>query len=260
MTYIFTNGNYFSGIILKKIFAEQSELKVIIVTGDYFGDSKLKGLLTSLKKNPIRFIMYKAFVFFGISLTKIFRPGNYSVIDLCKDHKIEYIKVTSINSEQVSKILLKDSPRYLISVSCPQHIKNNILSLFESSINIHSSLLPSYAGLAPYFWVLYNNEKITGTTVHYMVSKLDEGNILVQKELNINYNWSMFQLFYQLSLLGSYCISDGYNMMKVGEKGMRQELSNKSYYSNPTRKQLSLFYKQKKSLIKLKELFSILPI
>ena len=55
-------------------------------------------------------------------------------------------------------------------------------------INIHPSLLPKFKGLDTYRRVLENKEKYTGCTVHYVSSKLDSGNIILQKKILIRKN------------------------------------------------------------------------
>jgi folate-dependent phosphoribosylglycinamide formyltransferase PurN len=52
-------------------------------------------------------------------------------------------------------------------------------------INIHPSLLPKYKGLNTFKRVLYNNEKLTGCTVHYVNKKLDAGKIILKKKVFI---------------------------------------------------------------------------
>lgn len=53
-------------------------------------------------------------------------------------------------------------------------------------INIHTSLLPKYRGASPIQSALLNNEKETGITIMKMDVGLDTGNILKQKEIEIN--------------------------------------------------------------------------
>ena len=52
-------------------------------------------------------------------------------------------------------------------------------------VNIHPSLLPRFKGLNTHKRVLKNKEKYTGCTVHYVNSKLDSGNVILQKRILI---------------------------------------------------------------------------
>ena len=53
-------------------------------------------------------------------------------------------------------------------------------------INIHPSLLPEYKGLNTHRRVLENNEIKTGCTVHYVNQEMDGGEVILQREVDIN--------------------------------------------------------------------------
>jgi methionyl-tRNA formyltransferase len=54
------------------------------------------------------------------------------------------------------------------------------------TFNLHASLLPQYRGAAPINWAVINGETKTGVTTFLLNDKIDEGNILLQKEVEIN--------------------------------------------------------------------------
>jgi methionyl-tRNA formyltransferase len=53
-------------------------------------------------------------------------------------------------------------------------------------INCHAGNLPFYRGRSPLNWVLINDEKFFGITVHYVNQKIDRGDIILQKKYSIN--------------------------------------------------------------------------
>ena len=55
-------------------------------------------------------------------------------------------------------------------------------------INIHPSLLPKYKGLNTHRRAIENNEAVAGCTVHYVNENLDDGEIVLQKEVKIDNN------------------------------------------------------------------------
>lgn len=61
--------------------------------------------------------------------------------------------------------------------------------LFEmprlGTFNLHASLLPDYRGAAPINYAIINGEKKTGATTFFINEKIDEGNILLQEEIEI---------------------------------------------------------------------------
>lgn len=56
------------------------------------------------------------------------------------------------------------------------------------TFNLHASLLPQYRGAAPINWAVINGESKTGITTFLLDENIDEGNILLQKEVEININ------------------------------------------------------------------------
>ncbi|WP_426481757.1 methionyl-tRNA formyltransferase [Chryseobacterium sp. R2ACT005] len=61
--------------------------------------------------------------------------------------------------------------------------------LFEmpkmGTFNLHASLLPDYRGAAPINYAVINGEKKSGATTFFINEKIDEGNILLQQEIEI---------------------------------------------------------------------------
>ena len=56
------------------------------------------------------------------------------------------------------------------------------------SINLHQGLAPYYRGGPPVFWELYNGETEVGLTVHFVASKVDSGEIILQETVPLNYD------------------------------------------------------------------------
>ncbi|MCL6106553.1 MAG: hypothetical protein M1309_04310 [Actinobacteria bacterium] len=235
---VITNGNYFARLILRGLIRNRSEniAGIYLVTGQQGKESGIMTLAKLLKKCGWRYFLYKAstyFVFIGAGL--IDRKRKYFVDQLAREYKIPVTRVNDINCISTEQEIRGLSPDIIISVSCNQRIQENILSLSRlASINIHSSLLPSYAGLAPYYWVLVNGEQFTGTTVHKMEIEFDTGNIIRQSKTRIYPDDSVFSLFYRLGLMGEKILQDAVSAVEHGFAGEAQAAENHSYYSWPT--------------------------
>ena len=63
--------------------------------------------------------------------------------------------------------------------------KNFIKNFNGKILNIHPSLLPKFKGLDTHKRAIKNKEKFSGCTVHYVNSKLDSGEIILQKKVRI---------------------------------------------------------------------------
>ena len=71
------------------------------------------------------------------------------------------------------------------------------------TINLHASLLPNYRGAAPINWCLMNGEIKTGVTTFYINEKIDQGDILLQKEIMIENDDDFGSLYTKLSQVGA---------------------------------------------------------
>ena len=121
---------------------------------------------------------------FKLFFKDFLNPSND--ISFIKSKKIYEIKATSANSEKFRKEILKLKPDIIFVCSWSEKIKKEIFELPKiGTINIHPSLLPKYRGPNPYAQVLFNNEKYTGVTFHFMTEEVDAGPILLQKEIKI---------------------------------------------------------------------------
>ena len=255
---IFTNGNLFSLLILKDFLRNNREVivKVVIVTGDYKGKSGIKAIWDYFKSTATAYFLYKIFT---VALVFYFRLEKEveitSVAGFCDRLGIDYKRVSNINDDLFYQDLRHLKADFLVSVSCPQLIKERLLALFNyRGINIHSSLLPAYAGLAPYFWVLAKGESVTGTSVHYLSKSFDKGNVLVQKSYQIKEGESVFGLFLNLALIGSEAIQEAIKKLTQGYTGYTQEKKGYSYFSHPQRPDIKDLRKNGHKLLTRKDL------
>jgi methionyl-tRNA formyltransferase len=54
------------------------------------------------------------------------------------------------------------------------------------AVNLHGSLLPKYRGAAPINWAIINGETETGITTFFLKKKVDTGNIIAQRNIEIS--------------------------------------------------------------------------
>lgn len=65
-------------------------------------------------------------------------------------------------------------------------IPAEIIDYFPNIVNIHPSLLPAFKGLNAIEQALVYGVKVTGVTIHYIDSKMDEGVIIAQQAVTID--------------------------------------------------------------------------
>lgn len=75
-------------------------------------------------------------------------------------------------------------------------------------INVHPSMLPKYRGSAPIQWAVLNGDKTTGVTIMYLNEKMDAGDIITQKEIEIGADETSGELWNRLSKIGAELLEE----------------------------------------------------
>lgn len=110
--------------------------------------------------------------------------------------------------EEYQKIL-DYKPDIIITCAYGQIIPDEILSCPEyGCINVHGSLLPKLRGGAPIHHSIINGDKITGITIMYMTSKMDAGDIISQRSIEIKENDNLDYVYNKMSYLGRDLLID----------------------------------------------------
>ncbi len=84
------------------------------------------------------------------------------------------------------------------------------------TINLHASLLPKYRGAAPINWAIINGETITGVTTFFIKEKVDTGNIILQRSIDINIDDNAGTMSDKLSILGAEVVLETVRMIESG--------------------------------------------
>ena len=110
---------------------------------------------------------------------------NSSPIEnFCKKNKINFGNPARLDNEDEFNIFKKLLPDIVIVVAYGQIIPKNFLTKTKFGfINIHGSLLPKWRGAAPIQRALLEGEETTGLTTFIINKKIDDGEIILQKEL-----------------------------------------------------------------------------
>ena len=84
------------------------------------------------------------------------------------------------------------------------------------NINLHGSLLPKYRGAAPIQWAIASGETVTGVTTMRIDAGLDTGDILQQRELNIQPEDTSETLAPRLAALGAELMVETLRNLQAG--------------------------------------------
>ena len=183
-------------------------------------------------------------------------PKNAHWLDLkglCTRHDIPFRKENDVNGRKLLERLKSSELDVIVSFSAPTIFKSELLNLPRyGCINLHCSLLPSYSGVLPSFWVLLNDEKKAGLSVHIMDSKIDNGAVLGQEEVDISSMDNMFDVIQATKIRGGHLMLSILKYLHEN-KGLPNPLDtshNKhSYFSWPKVEDLKILVAQGKRLI-----------
>ena len=168
------------------------------------------------------------------SLEKLLNSSNHDVVTIIsqKDKpagRKQKLSSTSLKSFALSKGLsvftpdsISSSITYdflknivfdiLVIVGYGQFIPNEIIKLGKfKAINLHPSLLPQYRGASPIQYSLLNGDKKTGISIIEVIDKMDAGNIILQKKIDIDYEDNYLTLHDKLAILGSSVLIEALN-------------------------------------------------
>lgn len=118
------------------------------------------------------------------------------------ENNIKVIQPTKIRTEYQSIIDL--NPDIIITCAYGQFLPKEILDCPKyGCINVHASLLPKLRGGAPIHRAIIDGYTTTGITIMYMGLKMDNGDILSQRSIEIEETDNVGTLHDKLSILGA---------------------------------------------------------
>lgn len=177
--------------------------------------------------------------------------GYCSVRDVAKANGIPHRVITQSNDLEYVQHIRDMNVDLIISYSAPQIIKEELLNTPKYGvINVHGSLLPDFQGCLPSFWHLYCGEKTGGATVHYMSTKIDDGDIIEQGSVDLSDCKTMFQEIKRTKALGGELMVKAIQEIADGTvKRRKNETEKGRYFTWPTIEQAREFRRKGKCLI-----------
>lgn len=147
------------------------------------------------------------------------------------DNNLEVLTPDSVNTDEFINILREKEIDFIVVVAFGQLIKENLLKEFKNKIiNLHPSSLPKYRGPSPVQFTLLNGDKTTHASAMLIEKGMDSGDILYQKELEIQDEDDFTSLSEKLSKIGSQAIL--YSLLNYNdliEKSIKQDDENATF-------------------------------
>lgn len=166
------------------------------------------------------------------------RDGKLKVSPVKKwaqDHTVLVLQPTNLREQYMDVISLQ--PTMIVTCAYGQILPRELLVYpTYGCINVHASLLPKLRGGAPIHRAIINGHKKTGVTIMYMSPKMDEGDMISQREVLITDTDTASTLHDKLSEVGSCLLIETLPFIISGQaKRVVQDESEATYAFNITK-------------------------
>jgi len=147
------------------------------------------------------------------------RGLNLSYSDVKKfsmKHSLNILQPDNLRDPEFIKTLTDLKPDLILVVAF-KILPEEVYTIPKyGSVNLHASLLPKFRGAAPINHALINGETETGVTTFFLKKKVDTGNIILQKRINIEEDDDVGTLHDKLSELGASCVLETVRVIEAG--------------------------------------------
>jgi len=152
---------------------------------------------------------------------------------LAEAHGIPVRREPDFNADHVYDAIREAQPDLLLSFYFREMIQGRFLELPRlGAYNLHGSLLPHYRGRAPINWVLVNGERETGVTLHAMTPKPDDGDIVAQAPIPIEWDDTALSLTLKAARAGRELVRECVPRIAEGKasRTLQKQLGPSSYF------------------------------
>ena len=160
------------------------------------------------------------------------RDLNNQLLNQAIKKDLNVFPCRNINSNEIINKLKNYGIQVLFSINNYQIISQKVISeLPMGAINMHASLLPSYAGLNSCSWMILNGECQHGVTWHQITSSLDSGSILASARFKVTKNMTAIMAMLEVIKKGSEIFGPLLERLRDGTTNHINQNGKRSYYS-----------------------------
>ena len=155
-----------------------------------------------------------------------------SVAKLAALHGIPVITPDNPNTPEVVAQIRALQPDFFFSFYYREMLKKELLDIPKrGALNMHGSLLPKYRGRVPVNWAIIRGETETGSTLHYMTEKPDNGDIVAQQSVPILPDDNALQVFQKVTVAAEVALNNVLSDLLSGRApAVKQDLSLGAYF------------------------------
>lgn len=126
----------------------------------------------------------------------------------------------SVGAPDVVTAVRDQRPDFIVVAAFGQRLPREVLEIpTVACLNVHPSLLPLYRGGNPVQRAVLNGDKVTGVTIIYMSERMDAGDIVLQKAVDIGPDETYGTLESRLASLGAHALVEAVSLLRAGSAG-----------------------------------------
>ncbi|MFJ8787887.1 methionyl-tRNA formyltransferase [Streptomyces sp. NPDC102462] len=143
---------------------------------------------------------------------------NDNVAELAEKHDVPVLLRNRPDDPELLAVLRESAPDIIVANNWRTWLPPELFDLPpHGALNIHDSLLPSYAGFSPIIWALINGEPRVGVTAHRMNGELDAGDILMQRSVAVGPTDTATDLFHRTVDLIAPIVRESLDLIASGK-------------------------------------------
>jgi methionyl-tRNA formyltransferase len=147
-----------------------------------------------------------------------------SVAELAALHDIPVITPDDPNSPEIIAQIRALQPDFIFSFYYRNMLKKALLDIpSRGAYNMHGSLLPQYRGRVPVNWAIIRGERETGSTLHVMNEKPDNGAIVDQQAVPILPDDTALEVFHKVTCAAEVALNRCLPSLLAGTAQFRQQ-------------------------------------
>jgi UDP-4-amino-4-deoxy-L-arabinose formyltransferase/UDP-glucuronic acid dehydrogenase (UDP-4-keto-hexauronic acid decarboxylating) len=142
-----------------------------------------------------------------------------SLVKAASQYKLPLIKKLRVSNPHVINEIKKINPEIIFCIGGTQIIPEEVLNIPTlGCLNIHPALLPKYRGRYSTVHAIFNGEKKTGVTAHWMDTGIDSGPIIKQKKITITNSDTARTLYDKFTTVGGELFKEVIDQWLLGKK------------------------------------------
>lgn len=164
--------------------------------------------------------------------------GEPDPVDLAEDARragVPVLRAPKVNDPAVVDQIAGLEADYLLIANYQQILRDTLLGVPKRGVvNFHPSPLPRYAGLAPFFWMAYQGERVSGVSAVVTTAGIDDGPVLGSRQVLLSGEETAGEIRDMLFAESRRLLHQMVPRLAQGNlTGVPQDLARRSYFSRP---------------------------